>query len=159
MFLDFISDYNRILLLFVQISLNVTLTGVRWHIEEFHKILKSGCQRERYRLAANGMKTLLGFLSVIAVELLQVTYLHRSQPDAPATDILNPLQLKVLKATVASRKKLPPVLTVAWAVESIAFLGGFLEHRRHSPIGIQVLWRGWLKLHDLSQGWLLAKHT
>lgn len=131
----------------------------RWHIEEFHKILKSGCQSERYRLAANGMKTLLGFLSVIAVELLQVTYLHRSQPDAPATDILNPLQLKVLKATVAMRKKLPPVLTVAWAVESIAFLGGFLEHRRHSPIGIQVLWRGWLKLHDLSQGWILAKHT
>lgn len=131
----------------------------RWHIEEFHKILKSGCRSERYRLAANGMKTLLGFLSVIAVELLQVTYLHRTQPDAPATDILNPLQLQVLKATVARRKKLPPVFTVAWAVESIAFLGGFLEHRRHSPIGIQVLWRGWLKLHDLSQGWLLAKHT
>lgn len=131
----------------------------RWHIEEFHKILKSGCQSERYRLAAVSMKTLLAFLSVIAVELLQVTYLHRTQPDAPATDVLNPIQLKVLKATVANRKKLPPVLTVAWAIESVAFLGGFLEHRRHSPIGIQVLWRGWLKLHDLSQGWLLAKYT
>ena len=131
----------------------------RWHIEEFHKILKSGCQSERYRLAAVSMKTLLGFLSVIAVELLQVTYLHRTQPDAPATDVLNPIQLQVLKATVAKRKKLPPILNVAWAIESVAFLGGFLEHRRHSPIGIQVLWRGWLKLHDLSQGWLLAKYT
>lgn len=30
----------------------------RWHVEEYHKILKSGCQVERYRLAANGMKTL-----------------------------------------------------------------------------------------------------
>ena len=29
----------------------------RWHIEEFHKILKSGCQSQRYRLAANSMKT------------------------------------------------------------------------------------------------------
>jgi hypothetical protein len=38
----------------------------RWHIEEYHKIFKSGCQVERYRLAAEGMKTLLGFLSVIA---------------------------------------------------------------------------------------------
>ncbi len=47
----------------------------RWHIEEYHKIFKSGCQVERYRLAAEGMKTLLGFLSVIAVELLQLTYL------------------------------------------------------------------------------------
>lgn len=51
----------------------------RWRVEEYDKILKSGCQSERYRLAAVGMKTLLGFLSVIAVELLQVTYLHRTQ--------------------------------------------------------------------------------
>ena len=110
----------------------------RWRVEEYHKILKSGCQSERYRLAAVGMKTLLGFLSVIAVELLQVTYLHRTQPDAPARKILNPVQLKVLKA--ASPIKLPKMLTVAWAVETVAYLGGYLEHRRQTPIGIQVLW-------------------
>jgi len=38
----------------------------RWRVEEYHKILKSGCQVERYRLAADGMKALLGFLSIIA---------------------------------------------------------------------------------------------
>lgn len=128
----------------------------RWRVEEYHKILKSGCQSERYRLASVGMKTLLGFLSVIAIELLQVTYLHRTQPLAPAIEILNPLQLKVLKARFP---KLPAVLTVAWAVESIAFLGGYLEHRRKTPLGIQVLWRGWLKLHDLCEGWQLAATT
>ncbi|MEH1844165.1 MAG: hypothetical protein V7L25_03900, partial [Nostoc sp.] len=62
--------------------------------------------------------------------------------------------------------KLPKVLTVAWAVEALAFaqrlvekpavgiacLGGYLEHRHRTPIGIQVLWRGWLKLHDLCEG-------
>jgi hypothetical protein len=129
----------------------------RWRVEEYHKILKSGCQSERYRLAAVGMKTLLGFLSVIAVELLQVTYLHRTQPDAPAIEILNPIQLAVLKA--ASSKKLPQILTVAWAVEAVAYLGGYLEHRRQTSIGIQVLWRGWLKLHDLCEGWQLARGT
>ena len=50
----------------------------RWRVEEYHKLLKSGCQFERYRLAAEGMKPLLGFLSVIAAELLQLTYLHRT---------------------------------------------------------------------------------
>lgn len=49
----------------------------RWRVEEYHKILKSGCQVERYRLAADAMRALIGFLSVIAVELLQLTYLHR----------------------------------------------------------------------------------
>ena len=50
----------------------------RWRVEEYHKIFKSGCQVERYRLAVDGMKTLIGFLSVIAVELLQLTYLRHS---------------------------------------------------------------------------------
>jgi hypothetical protein len=129
----------------------------RWRVEEYHKIFKSGCQSERYRLAAVGMKTMLGFLSVIAVELLHVTYLHRTQPDALAIEILNPIQLEVLKA--ARSKQLPSTLTVAWAVESVAALGGYLEHRRSTPIGIQVLWRGWFKLHDLCQGWQLARAT
>ena len=108
----------------------------RWRVEDYHQILKSGCQSERYRLAAVGMKTLLGFLSVIAVELLQVTYLHRTQPEAPAIAVVNSLQLEVLKAK--TRQKLPTILTVAWAVEAVAYLGGYLEHRRKTPIGIQV---------------------
>lgn len=128
----------------------------RWHVEEYHKILKSGCQVERYRLAADGMKTLLGFLSVIAVELLQLTYLHRTQPTASPIEILNPLQLRILKA---KSPKVPSILTVSWAVEAIARLGGYLEHRHQTPIGVQVLWRGWLKLHDLCEGWQLARET
>jgi hypothetical protein len=135
----------------------------RWRVEEYHKILKSGCQVERYRLAADGMRALIGFLSVIAVELLQLTYLHRTQALAPAIEVLNPLQLRILKA---KSSKLPKILTVSWAVEAlaqpaagIARLGGYLEHRHKTPIGIQVLWRGWLKLHDLCEGWQLAKET
>jgi len=128
----------------------------RWRVEEYHKIFKSGCQVERYRLAADGMKTLIGFLSVIAVELLQLTYLHRTQPTTAAIEILNPLQLRILKA---KSPKLPKVLTVSWAVEAVARLGGYLEHRSKTPIGIQVLWRGWLKLHDLCEGWQLARET
>jgi hypothetical protein len=34
-----------------------------------------------------------------------------------------------------------------------------LEHRRKTPIGIQVLWRGWAKLQDLVEGWKLAAQT
>ena len=63
------------------------------------------------------MKTLIGFLSVIAVELLQLTYLHRTQPSAPAIEILNSLELRILKA---KSPKLPKLLTVSWAVEAIA---------------------------------------
>ena len=125
----------------------------RWRIEEYHKFLKSGTQVERYRLAANGMETLIGFLSVIAVELFELTYLHRTEPESPLEIVLNPTQIAVLQA---KSKHGPQELTVGWGVEAVARLGGYLEHRRKSPIGIQVLWRGWVRLQDLCEGWLLA---
>ena len=130
--------------------------GYRWRVEEYHKLLKSGCQAERFRLAAEGMKPLLGFLSVIAADLLRLTYLQRTQPEMPAEAVLNTIQIQVLKAKSA---QLPKSLTVAWAVQAIARLGGYLEHRRKTQIGIQVLWRGWAKLHDLVEGWQLAAQT
>ncbi len=130
--------------------------GYRWRVEEYHKLLKSGCQAERYRLAAEGMKPLLGFLCVIAVDLLRLTYLKRTQPEMPAETILSSVQIQVLKAKSA---RLPKRLTVSWAIEAIARLGGYLEHRRKTPIGIQVLWKGYAKLHDLVEGWQLASQT
>ncbi len=39
--------------------------AIALHIQEYDKIFNFGCQVERYRLAAEGMKTWLGFLSVI----------------------------------------------------------------------------------------------
>lgn len=128
----------------------------RWRVEEYHKILKSGCNVERYRLAAEGMKALLGFFSVIAVELLRLTYLQRTQPQMSAQAVLNAAQIEVLKA---KSPRLPKSLTIQWAMESIARLGGYLEHRRNTPIGIQVLWRGWAKLEHLVEGWELAHQT
>lgn len=96
----------------------------RWHIEEYHKILKSGCKAESYRLSATSMEALLGFLTVIAAELLRVTYLHRTQPQATAEMVLTTVQMDVLKTNSA---KLPKVLTVAWAIEAVARLGGYLS--------------------------------
>ena len=43
----------------------------RWRVEEYHKIFKSGCQSERYRLAAVGMKTMLGFLSIATAKAVR----------------------------------------------------------------------------------------
>lgn len=40
----------------------------------------------------------------------------------------------------AKSPKLPKVLTVSWAVEAVARLGNDLEHRRNTPIVIQILW-------------------
>ena len=56
---------------------------------------------------------------MIAVELLQLTYLHRTQPEVSVELVLNPTQIAVLKAKTKS-SKLPKILTIAWAVEAVA---------------------------------------
>ena len=126
----------------------------RWRIEEYHKILKSGCKAESYRLAGDSMQVLLGFLTNIAAQLLKMTYLNRTNPEAPASSVLNEVQIEVLVAK--GRKPVTPVdLTVAWAMQAVARLGGYLSHRRKSNIGITVLWRGFLELQSLCEGWQL----
>ncbi len=86
-----------------------------------------------------------------------MTYLNRTNPEAPALYVLNEVQIEVLVAKV--QKPVPTVdLTVAWAIEAVARLGGYLSHRRKSNIGITVLWRGFLELQSLCEGWQLRSH-
>lgn len=72
------------------------------------------------------MEVLLGFLTVIAAQLLRMTYLDRTQPEAPASIVLRPVQLEVLKAKSSRHLHLPKALTVAWAIQAVARLGGYL---------------------------------
>ncbi|MEC4813945.1 MAG: IS4 family transposase [Scytonema sp. PMC 1069.18] len=108
----------------------------RWRIEEYHKILKSGCQAESYRLGGKSMATMLGFLTVIAAQLLRITYLHRNSPQSPASLVLTKVQMDVLIANTPSKLKNSVECTVEWAIQAIARLGGYLEHRKKTAIGI-----------------------
>ncbi len=104
------------------------------------------------------MSVLLGFLTAIAADLLRITYLNRTQPLCRAESILTPVQIKLLTALSSSRKTKNKGTTISWAITEIARLGGYLEHRRKTPIGITVLWRGWLELMSLCQGWELREN-
>ena len=97
----------------------------RWLIEEYHKILKSGCQVESYRLAGNSMSVLLGFLTAIAADLLRITYLNRTQPDSSAEAILTPVQIQVLTALSSPKKTKEQIFTISCAITEIARLGGY----------------------------------
>ncbi|MDZ7950503.1 IS4 family transposase [Nostoc sp. DedQUE09] len=130
----------------------------RWRVEEYHKILKSGCKAESYRLAGESMSSMLGFLTVIAAQLLRITYLHRNCPHLNAVTVLTKLQIDVLLSCTPHQLKKDVQLNIDWAIRAIARLGGYLEHRKNSAIGIQVLWRGWLELETLCQGWLLHQN-
>ena len=75
-----------------------------------------------------------------------------TDPDAPASDVLGPTQLAVLRA--CSSTKLPPKPTSRDALLAVAALGGHI--RNNGEPGWIVLGRGMEKLRTLQSGWLAA---
>ena len=125
----------------------------RWAIEEFNGALKTGCAYEAREFESrHALLVMLAMSMPIAVELLALRSRARTEPDAPATDVFTPFQIRVLKA--ASERKLPDRPTCQEALLAVARLGGHLK-RNGSP-GWKVLYRGMETLKSYEVGWALA---
>lgn len=128
----------------------VDIYRMRWLIEECNKALKTGCRYEdRHFESRESLLTLLAMTLPIACELLWLRACCRRDPMAPASRVLNPVQLQIL-AVMAARKlsKKPTVKEALWAV---AALGGHM--RSNGEPGWLVLHRGMTKLLAYEEGW------
>lgn len=130
---------------------------LRWHIEIFHRILKSGCQVEKRQLATTErLKPLIALLCVIAWRIFWLTHLGRHHPQAPCTHILAEHEWKALYAhhhRSPHLPKKPP--SISQAIGWIAQLGGYLGRKNDGPPGVTVIWRGWQRLADISDAYLI----
>jgi hypothetical protein len=144
---------------FAEACLLVKYYSMRWFIERFHYVLKSGCNIERHRLASvDALQRLLAIANLVAWRLLWLTHLARLQPDLPCTVALSDAEWKALYVATNRTKQLPDKPpTLYQAVRAIAKLGGFLGRRSDGEPGVTVLWRGWQHLADLTQMWLLLQ--
>jgi hypothetical protein len=119
----------------------------RWLVEEYHKALKTGCATESRQLkAADRLEAFVGLTSVVAVRLLQLKSLARTNPEVPAQRVVPRVWLQMLKL---ARKNLTRVhdLTVGQFYREVAMLGGFLGRRSDGDPGWITIWRGWEKLN------------
>jgi hypothetical protein len=130
----------------------------RWLIERFHFVLKSGCKLEERQLReASRLERLLAVFSVVAWQLLWLTYQARQTPEAPCTEALQPFEWQALFAFIHRTQRLPdrpPSLhqVVRW----IGQLGGFLGRKGDGEPGVKVLWRGWQRLQDIAATWSIT---
>jgi hypothetical protein len=131
---------------------------LRWRIEMYHKVLKSGFRIEHCRLGdAQRLIRYITVMSIIAWRVLMLTLLARTHPEAPCTTLLTDHEWKVLYCTVKNTTSLPAIIpSLREAVIWIARLGGFLARKSDGQPGTILLWRGWKRLTDLTQGWRLA---
>jgi hypothetical protein len=130
---------------------------VRPQIEQFHKLLKSGCTVEDCRLEdGERLKPYLTLMSVVAWRLFWLTHINRQNPDHPCTSILADHEWKALYTTIHRITILPErVPTVRQAVRWIAQLGGFLGRNGDGEPGITTIWRGWSRLADSADIYLI----
>ena len=132
---------------------------LRWRIEIFHKVLKSGLRVEQCRLqTADRLIRYLTVMSIIAWRIYWTTLIARTNPETPCSALLAEEEWKVLyykiHNTKSYPKKPPPIREV---VRWIAMLGGFLARKSDGEPGVTTVWRGWKRLFDLSEGWNLAQ--
>jgi hypothetical protein len=129
----------------------------RWLIERYHFVLKSGCHLERLQLATRArLQVALSLYSLVAWRLLFLTYQARQQPDQSCEPFLARAEWQALFCQV-HRTPIAPASapTLRQAVFWIAGLGGFLGRKGDGQPGVQVLWRGLQRLHDLTAMWQL----
>lgn len=124
----------------------------RWKIEQFHYILKSGCQIEKIQQReVKKIIPLIFMYSIISTMILNMTYLARINPDLPATVILDQEELKTLYCCAHKTKEYPNTYTLGNAIDYIGVLGGFRSAKSDGPPGVKRIWNGLQRLYYLQQ--------
>lgn len=136
--------------------------ALRWRCERYHFTLKSGCQVEQLQLqTAERLERAVAVYSIVALRVLRLTYLGRTQPEAPCTQELTATEQRVLQQqTATGAAGAQPALpwTMQEAVRRMAQLGGYQGRgRKAPPPGVKVLWRGLRRLQDLVRGYELGR--
>ncbi len=117
----------------------------RWRIEEYFRVLKSGCKVEELQHhTAERLERAMAIKMVIGWRIQLMVQLGREVPDLPGDLLFSDGELRVL-ATFARSRKLPPPARLGDAVGLVGRLGGWLGRQRDPP-GAQLMWHGYTQL-------------
>ena len=132
--------------------------ALRWKIETFHKILKSGCRAEHSKLrTAERLVNLLAMFCILGWRIFWLTMLNRSTRHAAPALVFTPLEIELLNrltpARVHPESEQPSLQS---CLTQLARLGGYLARGSDAPPGNTVIWRGLSRLTDIEIGFLLG---
>jgi hypothetical protein len=126
-----------------QVKQIVEMYKQRWHIEDFHKILKTGYQVDEIYLHSSrrAIENLLMLASISACRLYWLIYVGRTEPSIKAEQVFEEFEWKAVY--VFFKEKIPeecPVLSEV--ILKIAQMGGYKPARKVTPPGIKTMWTG-----------------
>lgn len=127
-------------------------------IEEFHKGMKTGCGIEGLQFETiERLEPAIAVLSAVATTLLQLRDAARA-PDAdlrPATAVVDAEYVEVLAEHYGKRVGARP--SVLKFYMHVARLGGHQNRKSDGFPGWITLWRGWMKLQSMVDGYRAAR--
>ncbi len=130
----------------------------RWIVEEYHKGMKTGCDIEELQFTAvERLQPAIALLSAVALTLLDLRDASR-RDDAktrPATTVVSHDYVAVL--TTWRYGKVRTDISVHDFYYALARLGGHQNRTHDHRPGWLVLWRGWIKLQAMLDGYLAAQ--
>src|SRR5450631_2565418 len=133
--------------------------SLRWKIETFHKIPKSGCQAEHSKLrTAERLVNLLATFCILSWRIFWMTMLNRFTRNLKPTLAFTPLEVELLKRLIPDptdrESRHRPSLNTC--LTQLARLGGYLNRAGDAPAGNTVIWRGMSRLTDIEIGFQMG---
>lgn len=132
--------------------------ALRWKIEVFHKILKSGCRAEQARLrTAPRLTNLLAVFCILSWRVFWLTMTNRIAPDASPDLVFTDLELRILDRLVNDKPTAPTrQYKLSRYLIKLARMGGYLARNGDSPPGNETIWRGLTRLIDVQLGVMMG---
>ena len=126
----------------------VSAYTLRWRIEDFHKVWKSGaCDIEGSQLRRRDhFQRWATIMAAVAARIERIKHLSRTEPTRPATDEFTQDEIDALILLRSEGTTVPyevgDVPSLGEATRWIADLGGYMGSRNSPPPGSKVLRRG-----------------
>lgn len=126
--------------------------SMRWKIENYFRVLKSGCTIEDCRLGdARRMINYIALNSVIAWRIFWMTFISRTDPKASCELVFTESEWQALYCYYREKSQVPKKPpSIRDAITWLARLGGFLARKNDGNPGPTYLWRGWSRLQDMA---------
>jgi hypothetical protein len=135
--------------------------ALRWKIEVFHHILKSGCKAEDAKLrTAERLVNLIAIFCLLSWRIFWTTMMNRTAPQAPPQLAFTTGEITILDLVVKDRENQESSKrTLSYYSMKVARLGGYLARAHDPPPGNKIMWRGWSRLADIMLGAEMAAST
>lgn len=132
---------------------------VRWQIEVYFKILKSGCKVEADQLETKErFENALIFYMIVAWRILYTTMLNRENPNVSCEIAFDEAEWKALWCYTNKTSKLPKEPpTLKEMTIMVAQLGGYKHWQPDSVPGVSTMWKGFVILNAITSMWKICQ--